>query len=82
MTRLRIEEIREAFAGRITIWGGIPSILLCRDSTSDTEFRRWIDELIGRYGHESRFVLGVSDMVTGDALWDRLAYITERVSTA
>jgi len=82
MTRLRIEEIREAFAGRITIWGGIPSILLCRDSASDTEFRRCIDELIGRYGHESRFVLGVSDMVTADALWDRLAYITERVSTA
>jgi uroporphyrinogen-III decarboxylase len=80
MTRMKLEEIREAFADRITIWGGIPSILLCRDSTRDTEFRRCIDELIGRYGHESRFVLGISDMVTADAEWDRLAYITALLS--
>jgi len=28
----------------------------------------------------SRFVLGVSDMVTADADWDRLEYITEKVA--
>jgi len=41
----------------------------------------WIDALIERYGHQSRFVLGVSDMVTADVLWDRLAYITERIAS-
>jgi hypothetical protein len=34
-----------------------------------------------RYSQESRFVLGVSDMVTADADWDGLQYITERVTT-
>ena len=80
MTRCRLEEIRAAFADRITIWGGIPSILLCPTSTPEDEFRRSIDELVERYGRESHFILGVSDMVTADAGWDRLQYITEKVA--
>ncbi len=81
MTRCRLEEIREAFADRITIWGGIPSILLCPDKATDDEFRQFIDDLLTRYGHQSHFVLGVSDMVTADADWDRVRYIADRVSS-
>ncbi|MGD0125972.1 MAG: uroporphyrinogen decarboxylase family protein [Terriglobia bacterium] len=81
MTRCRLEEIREAFADRITIWGGIPSILLCPDKATDGEFRQFIDDLLIRYGHQSHFVLGVSDMVTADADWDRVRYIADRVSS-
>ena len=80
MTRCRLEEIRAAFANRITIWGGIPSTLLCSTSTAGDEFRRSIDQLIERYGRESHFILGVSDMVTADADWDRVQYITEKVA--
>ena len=79
MTRSTLEEIRAAFAGRITIWGGIPSILLCPESAGEEDFRRAIDDLLARYGHESHFVLGVADMVTADADWARLQYITARV---
>jgi hypothetical protein len=80
MTRMTLEQVRAGFADRITIWGGIPSVLLCPDSAGDAQFRSWIDDLAARYGRQSRFVLGVSDMVTADAAWDRLAYITERIS--
>ena len=80
MTRCRLEEIRTAFADRITIWGGIPATLLCPASTAEAEFRHSIDQLIERYGRESHFILGVSDMVTADAEWDRLQYITEKVA--
>jgi len=80
MTRCTLEEIRAAFADRITIWGGIPSTLLCHASTPEDEFRRSIYQLIERYGHESHFILGVSDMVTADADWDRLQYVTEKVA--
>jgi hypothetical protein len=41
-----------------------------------------MDELIERYRGESHFILGVSDMVTADAEWDRLRYITEKVAEA
>jgi hypothetical protein len=80
MTRCRLEEIRAAFADRITIWGGIPSTLLCSTSTPEDEFRHSIAQLIERYEGESHFILGVSDMVTADADWDRLQYITEEVA--
>ena len=81
MTHLTLDEILAAFRDRITVWGGIPSVLLCPDSVSDAQFERWIDDLFERYGRQSRFVLGVSDMVTADASWDRLAYITRKIST-
>jgi hypothetical protein len=80
MTRCTLEEIRAAFADCITIWGGIPSIMLCASSTSREEFERWIGALTKRYAGESRLVLGVSDMVTADAEFDRLEYITEKVN--
>jgi hypothetical protein len=79
MTRVRLEEYLETFSGRITIWGGIPSTLLCPDSTPEDQFRRSIDAMLERYGRQSRFILGVSDMVTADADFDRLQYVTEEV---
>lgn len=82
MTACRLEEIREAFADRITIWGGIPAIVLCPTSSSDEQFRGFIADLVERYAHQSHLILGVSDMVTADADWDRLRYITEKVASA
>jgi len=79
MTRCRIEELRAAFAGHITIWGGIPSILLCRHSATEAEFRAFVDALIQQCQGGTRFVLGVSDMVTADADWDRVLYIGEAI---
>mgnify|MGYP001565693576 CR=1 FL=1 len=80
MTSCTLEELRQAFAGRIAIWGGIPSVLLCPDSATTPQFRSFIDDVVARYGRESRFILGVSDMVPSDAEWDRMQYITEKVT--
>ncbi|MCL5005982.1 MAG: hypothetical protein M1404_05565 [Acidobacteria bacterium] len=80
MTSVRLEEFRADFNDKITIWGGIPSTLLCPPSTTDDEFRRSIDQILERYSGESHFILGVSDMVTADADWDRILYITDRVA--
>jgi len=82
MTRCRLEEIRANFGDGVTIWGGIPSTLLCATSTPEDEFRRSIDETVERYAHLSHFILGVSDMVTVDCEWDRMQYITDKVAAA
>jgi hypothetical protein len=81
MTSCRLDEILAAFAGRITVWGGIPSVLFCADSATGEDFRRFIDELIERHGRQSRFILGVSDMVTAEAEWDRLQYVSDKVAS-
>jgi hypothetical protein len=79
MTRCTLDEIRANFGENVTIWGGIPSTLLCATSTPEGEFRRSVDAIVGHYGHQTHFVLGVSDMVTADCEWDRLQYITDKV---
>ena len=79
MTKCNFDEIRGIFADKITIWGGIPSVLLCPHSCNWEDFKHFIDDLLIRYYHESHFILGVSDMVTADADIDRLKYITDRV---
>jgi hypothetical protein len=55
-------------------------VLLCRDSATEDQFRRFIDDLIARYSGQSRLILGVSDMVTADAEWSRLRYLSERTA--
>jgi hypothetical protein len=80
MTSCTLDEMFEAFAGQITIWGGIPSVLLCKSSATWDQFREYVDDVIERHGRRPRFVLGVSDMVTADAEWDRLCYISEKVA--
>jgi uroporphyrinogen-III decarboxylase len=81
MTRMTLEEVRRAFKDRITIWGGIPSTQLCIGSTTDDEFRRYTGELLARYGHADRLVLGVSDMVTADAELDRIKYLCDKINS-
>ncbi|MGD1102808.1 MAG: hypothetical protein ABSA59_12145, partial [Terriglobia bacterium] len=81
MTRCRLDEIRVNFGEHVTIWGGIPSTLLCASSTPEDEFRRSVDDTVEGCAHKSHFILGVSDMVTADCEWDRLQYITEKVAT-
>ena len=81
MTRCTLEETRANFGEHVTIWGGIPSTLLCLSSTPEDEFRRSVNETIERYAHASHFILGVSDMVTADCEWDRLQYITDTIAS-
>jgi uroporphyrinogen-III decarboxylase len=79
MTSLELDTIHDAFSDRITIWGGLPSTVLCPQSCGWDEFKAYVDRLLGRYGHERRYILGVSDMVTADADIDRVRYITDKV---
>jgi hypothetical protein len=80
MTSCTLEEVQRAFAGRIAIWGGIASIMLCPDIVPEAEFRPSIDALFERNHTSSRLILGVSDMVTADADLDRLHYITRQAT--
>lgn len=79
MTRLTLDELLEGFGGRITLCGGIPSVLLCRESASESTFREFIRDVVQRHGRRPRFILGVSDMVTADADFDRLRYLADTV---
>ena len=72
-------KVREAFAGRITIMGGIPSVALVRESMTDLQFERYLDDFFAQIGRGDRLILGVSDTTPPAADFRRLRAIADRV---
>ena len=79
MVQCTLGAMRRAFAGKITIFGGVPSVALLEDSMSEEEFETHMRRLFAEIAPGDRFILGVSDMVPPDAKWDRLVRVARMV---
>ena len=79
MTKLSMKQVRDHFAGRIAIMGGIPSVCLLRQVMSDRDFERFLDEFFADLGRGDRLVLGISDTTPPAAEFERLVEIAARV---
>jgi methylmalonyl-CoA mutase cobalamin-binding domain/chain len=79
MTKVTIEEYYHRWADKVTIFGGIPSTLLLRESTTDGEFEGYLDHLFKAVAPGKRFILGIADTTPPQAVFERLVRIGERV---
>lgn len=79
MTKLTLQDVRDVFAGGITIMGGIPSVTLLKSSMSDNVFERFLDEFFGMIGRGDHLILGISDTTPPAAEFDRLVKINQRI---
>jgi len=79
MTKVTISEVKKAFKGKVTIFGGVPSVALLEESMSDEEFERFMRNLFREIAPGDRFILGISDTTPPDAKFGRLLRITEMV---
>jgi hypothetical protein len=79
MVEVSMGRMRAAFGGKITIFGGVPSVALLEESMSDDEFEAYLLALFREIAPGDRFILGVSDMVPPDAKWERLVRMAEMV---
>lgn len=79
MTKVTISEVKKSFKGKVTIFGGVPSVALLEQSMSDEEFERFMENLFQEIVPGDRFILGVSDTTPPDAKFERLFRITEMV---
>jgi hypothetical protein len=79
MVQCTLTAMRQAFGDRITIFGGVPSVVLLEDSMTEEEFEAHMRSLFAEIAPGNRFILGVSDMVPPDAKWDRLVRIARMV---
>ena len=68
-----------AFQGKVTIFGGVPSVALLEESMSDERFQAYMENLLREIAPGDRFILGVSDTTPPDAKFERLLRITEMV---
>ena len=79
MTKVTLTEVKNTFKGKITIFGGVPSVALLEESMSDEEFEKFMRNLFREIAPGDRFILGVSDTTPPDAKFERLLRITEMV---
>lgn len=81
MTGVALGSLRERMGPAICIWGGVPSVMLLRDSVSDADFDSWLARLTVESARTdddlSPLILGVSDNVPPDADLDRLRAIAD-----
>ena len=81
MTDLDLVTQRRGYGDDVTIWGGIPSVLLLSDSTDSATFEAYLQKLASEIDEiapgRSRLILGVSDNVPPDCDMDRFAAIGE-----
>lgn len=79
MTSLTLKEVRDQFQGQITIWGGIPSVALLRESMSDEVFTSYLSRFFEELGAADHLILGISDTTPPAAEFERLQEIGRRV---
>jgi methanogenic corrinoid protein MtbC1 len=79
MTKVPIEEYYRRWSEKITIFGGIPSTMLLRESTTDEEFEGYLDHLFKAVAPGRRMILGIADTTPPQAVFERLVRIGERV---
>jgi len=75
---MSIQEIRDATADRIIVWGGLPGALFS-PATSDDAFAAHIEGVLRTFDRGSGFVLGVADQVPPDASFERVRRVREMV---
>jgi len=77
MTRLSFAEYYNSFHDKVTIWGGIPSSVMLRETTTDRDFYAFMDELFSNIGDGKRLILSIADTLPPAARFDRLEHIAK-----
>jgi hypothetical protein len=78
MTRLPLKTYREAFADRITIWGGIPSQVMLANTCSFADFKTFVAGLLVDCRPYDRLILSIADTTPPDADFGRVLYLIEQ----
>jgi hypothetical protein len=75
MTSHTLREVREAFKGQITIWGGVPSVSVLEGSMSDYNFDKFLDDLFLQMGTGDHLIVSIADTAPPDMKFSRLERI-------
>ena len=58
MTKVTISDVKKALQGKVTIFGGVPSVALLEESMSDEHFEEFMKNLFREIAPGDRFILG------------------------
>ena len=78
MVPVTLEQARAVFGRKVTIWGGLPSTLLC-DPTTDAEFEAYMQYLLRTIAPGDAFILGVADNIMPESKLERIERVGELI---
>jgi hypothetical protein len=78
-TSLTLKEVKDAFNGKITIWGGIPFNTVLENSMSDYEFEKFLNMTLESIGSGDHIILSIADTTPPGAKFERILKIAEKV---
>ena len=81
MTSMGLREIREAFGGKIAVWGGIPSVCVLQESMSDYEFEKYINAMMENTGGGVRLVFSIADTTPPGAKFERIVKLNKIIES-
>ncbi len=76
MTTIDLRQTRELWKDRVTMWGGLPSVIFT-PVFSESEFESYLQSMTDALGPLDRFILGFGDNAPTDALFDRIRRVAE-----
>jgi hypothetical protein len=76
MTSIDVRMTRDLWKDRVTMWGGVPAIIMTSTYTDD-EFARFLRDLFDAVAPGDRFILGYGDNVPTDGLFDRIVAVAD-----
>jgi corrinoid protein of di/trimethylamine methyltransferase len=79
MTKVKIDEYYQRWSEKLTIWGGIPEVLLMAETATDEDLESYLNYLFKAVVPGRRFIVGIADTTPAIAVFDRLVRIGERV---
>lgn len=79
MTSLTLKETKEAFGGKITIWGGIPFNIVLENSMDNYEFEKFLDMTLAGIGNGDHIILSIADTTPPAAKFERILKIAKKV---
>lgn len=78
MTSVTTEEVREAWGDKVTLWGGIPSVMF-EPNYTDQEFDDFVMNLFRDIKPGYNFIVGMGDNVPFNAVFHRVKRVAELV---
>jgi corrinoid protein of di/trimethylamine methyltransferase len=79
MTKVPIEEYYRRWSDKLTLFGGIPSTLLLKESVTDEEFESYVEHLFQAIAPGKRIILGIADSTPPRAVFARLVRLGEKI---
>lgn len=76
---ISLKEIISSLEGRITIWGGIPSLAVLEESMSDYEFEAYLDKLLSNIGAGKHIIFSIADTTPPGAKFEKIKLIAEKI---